>query len=308
MQNFLKNKKFLILGGSGFVGKSITQNLLASGARVVVLTRNSNKIKSLKVSGYPGQLEIISGNIFEDGLLELLIEDKYAVINLCGILYEKIKDEFYTIHNFLPNMISKLCNKFSIKKFIHISALGVSKDSSSKYSLTKALGEENIKKNFKSSVILRPSIIYGKGDNFFGLFSKISKFAPFIPIIGPNTLFQPVYVNDVSLAIIESLKINENKSKTFNICGPKQYSFLQLIEILLSLLNRKRVLIKLNPKLMMLPGLFLQNLPNPPFTYDQMKLLLRDNVSDGLYPELKDLNINPVLLETKLQELIEFYS
>ena len=308
MQNFLKNKKFLILGGSGFVGKSITQNLLASGARVVVLTRNSNKIKSLKVSGYPGQLEIISGNIFEDGLLELLIEDKYAVINLCGILYEKNKDEFYTIHNFLPNMISKLCNKFSIKKFIHISALGVSKDSSSKYSLTKALGEENIKKNFKSSVILRPSIIYGKGDNFFGLFSKISKFAPFIPIIGPNTLFQPVYVNDVSLAIIESLKINENKSKTFNICGPKQYSFLQLIEILLSLLNRKRVLIKVNPKLMMLPGLFLQNLPNPPFTYDQMKLLLRDNVSDGLYPELKDLNINPVLLETKLQELIEFYS
>lgn len=308
MQNFLKNKKFLIIGGSGFVGKSITQNLLASGARVVVLTRNSNKIKSLKVSGYPGQLEIISGNIFEDGLLELLIEDKYAVINLCGILYEKIKDEFYTIHNFLPNMISKLCNKFSIKKFIHISALGVSKDSSSKYSLTKALGEENIKKNLKSSVILRPSIIYGKGDNFFGLFSKISKFAPFIPIIGPNTLFQPVYVNDVSLAIIESLKINENKSKTFNICGPKQYSFLQLIEILLSLLNRKRVLIKVNPKLMMLPGLFLQNLPNPPFTYDQMKLLLRDNVSDGLYPELKDLNINPVLLETKLQELIEFYS
>ena len=308
MQNFLKNKKFLILGGSGLVGKSITQNLLANGARVVVLTRNSNKIKSLKVSGYPGQLEIMSGNIFEDGLLELLIEDKYAVINLCGILYEKIKDEFYTIHSFLPNMISKLCNKFGIKKFIHIAALGVSKDSSSKYSLTKALGEENIKKNLKSSIILRPSIIYGKGDNFFGLFSKISKFSPFIPIIGPNTLFQPVYVNDVSLAVIESLKINENRSKTFNICGPKQYSFLQLIEILHSLLNRKRVLIKVNPKLMMLPGLFLQNLPNPPFTYDQMKLLLRDNVSDGLYPELKDLNINPVLLETKLQELIEFYN
>ena len=308
MQNFLKNKKILILGGSGFVGKSITQNLLSQGARIVILTRNSNKIKSLKVSGYPGQLEIISGNIFEDGLLELLIKDKFAVINLCGVLYEKNKDEFNTIHNFLPEMISKLCKRHNIKKFIHISALGVSKDSSSKYSSTKALGEENVKNNFKSSIILRPSIIYGSGDNFFGLFSKISKFAPVIPIIGPNTLFQPVYVNDVSLAVIEALKINENKSKTFNICGSKQYSFYQLIKILLSLLERKRILIKVSPKLMMLPGLFLQNLPNPPFTYDQMKLLLKDNVSDGLYPELEALNIKPVLLETKLKELIDFYN
>tara|TARA_B100001248_G_scaffold219409_1_gene175000 strand:+ start:8 stop:934 length:927 start_codon:yes stop_codon:yes gene_type:complete len=308
MQNFLKNKKILILGGSGFVGKSITQNLLSQGARVVILTRNSNKIKPLKVSGYPGQLEIISGNIFEDGLLELLIKDKFAVINLCGVLYEKNKDEFNTIHNFLPEMISKLCKRHNIKKFIHISALGVSKNSSSKYSATKALGEESIKNNFKSAIILRPSIIYGSGDNFFGLFSKISKFAPVIPIIGPNTMFQPVYVNDVSLAVIEALKINENKSKTFNICGSKQYSFYQLIKILLSLLERKRILIKVSPKLMMLPGLFLQNLPNPPFTYDQMKLLLNDNVSDGLYPELVDLNIKPVLLETKLKELINFYS
>ena len=308
MQNFLKNKKFLILGGSGFVGKSIIQKLLAKGSRVVVLTRNSNKIKSLKVSGYPGQLEIISGNIFEDGLLELLIKDKFSVINLCGVLYEKNKNEFNIIHNFLPEMISKLCKKYNIKKFIHISALGVSKDSSSKYSVTKALGEEKIKKNFKSSVILRPSIIYGNGDNFFGLFAKISKFAPVIPIIGPNTMFQPVYVNDVSLAIIEALKINENKLKTFNICGPKQYSFYQLIKILLLLLGRKRILIKLSPKLMMLPGLFLQNFPNPPFTYDQMKLLLQDNVSDGLFPELEDLNIKPVLLDTKLRELKDFYS
>ena len=308
MQNFLKNKKFLILGGSGFVGKSITQNLLAQGARVVILTRNSNKIKSLKVSGYPGQLEIISGNVFEDGLLELLIKDKYAIINLCGVLYEKNKNEFNTIHNFLPEMISKLCKQYKIEKFIHISALGVSKDSPSNYSRTKALGEENIKKNFKSSIILRPSIIYGNGDNFFGLFSKISKFAPIIPIIGPSTMFQPVYVNDVALAVIETLKINENKSKTFNICGPKQYSFFQLIKILLSYLKRKRILIKVNPKLMMLPGLLLQNFPNPPFTYDQMKLLLKNNVSDGLYPELEDLKIKPVLLETKLKELIDIYN
>ena len=150
-------------------------------------------------------------------------------------------------------MISKLCKKHNVNKFVHISALGVSKNSPSRYSSTKALGEENIKKNFKSSIILRPSIIYGNGDNFFGLFAKISKFAPVIPIIGPNTMFQPVYVNDVALAVIETLKINNNKAKIFNICGPKQYSFYELIKILLSFLKRKRILIKVNPKLMMFP-------------------------------------------------------
>ncbi len=308
MKNFLKNKKFLILGGSGFVGKSIIENLLNKGAKVAVLTRNSNKIKPLKVLFHSGQLEIIQGNIFEDGLLDFLIEDKYAVINLCGILYENRKDEFNIIHNSLPDMISKLCKKKKVKKFIHLSALGVSKDSSSNYSKTKALGEESIKKNLKSSIILRPSIIYGNGDNFFGLFSKISKFAPFIPIIGPNTMFQPVYVNDVSLAVIETLKIDTKVCKTFNICGPKKYSFHQLIKMLLDFKERKRILIKINPRLMMIPGLFLQNLPNPPFTFDQMKLLLKDNVSDGLYPELSNLNIKPVLLDTKLKELINFYS
>ena len=101
MQNFLKNKKFLILGGSGLLANRSHRNFQRKEP-VVVLTRSSNKIKSLKVSGYPGQLEIISGNIFEDGLLELLIKDKYAVINLCGVLFERNKNEFNTIHNFLP--------------------------------------------------------------------------------------------------------------------------------------------------------------------------------------------------------------
>ncbi len=307
MQNFLRNKKILILGGSGFVGKYILENLLRCGYRVIVLTRNSNKIKASKVSGEPGQLEIISGNIFEDGLLDFLVKDRYAVINLCGILYESKKNEFDIIHHFLPDMISKLCKKYKVEKFIHISALGVSKNSASKYSRTKALGEEKINKNIKQSTILRPSIIYGAGDNFFGLFSKISKIAPVIPIFGANTKFQPIYVNDVALSIIEILKNTKNTNKTYNLCGPKKYTFYELIDILLKNINRKRLLIKINPKLMMLPSLLVQQLPNPPFTYDQMKLLQKDNISDGLYPELEELNVKATVLETKLREISKFY-
>ena len=305
MQNFLKNKKFLILGGSGFVGKSITEILLSHGARVVVLTRNSNKIKSLKVSGYPGQLEIISGNIFEDGLLDLLIKDKYAVINLCGVLYERNKGEFSTIHSFLPDMISKLCKRHNIKKFIHISALGVSKDSSSKYSLTKALGEENIKKNFTSSIILRPSIIYGNGDNFFGQFAKMSSISPILPLIGSNTKFQPLYVNDLALSVLNLLE-NDYKDNIYELGGPKVYTFEELLKLMLKILNRRRILIKLNPRLMAIPGYFLNYLPKPPFTSDQMKLLLKDNVVNNKLPGFRELNVKPTDLETVLPNILKF--
>ena len=308
MQNFLKNKKILVLGGSGFVGKHVISNLVKKKSRIVVLTRNYNKVKTLKVLGPPGQIEIISGNIFEDGLLETLIKDKFAVINLCGILYETRNNEFDIIHNFLPNLISKICKKFKINNLIHLSALGVSKESDSKYSKSKALGEEKILKNFKNAKILRPSIIYGIGDNFFGLFEKISKISPVIPIIGPNIKFQPVYISDVALVIeklLEAKKLNDN---IFNICGPEQFTFYDLIKNFMENLNRRRIFLKLNPKLMMLPGLILQNFPNPPFTFDQMKLLKFDNISDGLFPELNDLNVKPTHLYSKLQEISKFYN
>ena len=127
--HFLNNKNILLLGGSGFVGKSIIKLLLDSGFRVVVITRNINKIKSSKISGEPGQLEIISANIFENGVLKENIKNKFAVINLCGILYESNRDDFYKLHTFLPGYISKICKKNDISRFIHVSALGVSKDS-----------------------------------------------------------------------------------------------------------------------------------------------------------------------------------
>ena len=174
-------------------------------SRVVILTRNPNNVKPLKVLGPPGQIEIISGNIFEEGLLETLMRGKFAVINLCGILYESRTNEFDIIHHFLPDLISKICKKLKTIKFIHISALGASKSSSSKYSKTKALGEDKVIKNFKTTKILRPSIIYGIGDNFFGLFEKFQEFSHNSynrTICEISTNFN----NDVALAVVKLLE------------------------------------------------------------------------------------------------------
>ena len=307
MMNYLKDKKILLLGGSGFVGKSIVKKLLELGSRVMVISRQQNKVKASKLSGEPGQLEIVSANIFEEGILENYINDKFAVINLCGILYESEPNEFEKIHTFLPNLIAEICKEKSISKFIHISALGASSYSKSLYSRTKALGEKKALENFVNCHVLRPSIIYGNGDNFFGQFAKMSNFSPILPLIGSNTMFQPVYVEDLALSVVKLLENHQINEKIYEIGGPKKYSFENLLEIMLKILERKRIFLRLNPKFMIIPGYFFSFLPRPPFTADQMKLLMYNNIVNPDMPGLKDLNVDPTSLEDVLPKILKFY-
>ena len=307
MTNYLRDKKILLLGGSGFVGKSIIKKLLELGARVIVISRQQNKVKVSKISGEPGQLEIVSANIFEEGILENYIKDKFAVINLCGILFERELNEFEKIHTFLPNLISEICKENLISKFIHISALGASENSKSLYSRTKALGEKKAIKKFENCYVIRPSIIYGNGDNFFGQFAKMSTLSPVLPLIGSNTMFQPIYVEDVALAVVKLLENHKTDKKIYEIGGPKKYSFENLLQMMLKILKRKRILVKLNPRIMMIPGYFFSFLPNPPFTSDQMKLLMSDNLVNSEMPGLEDLNIDATNLEAVLPKILKFY-
>ena len=307
MTNYLRDKKILLLGGSGFVGKSIIKKLLELGARVIVISRQQNKVKVSKLSGEPGQLEIVSANIFEEGILDNYIKDKFAVVNSCGILFERESNEFEKIHTFLPNLIAKICKENHISKFIHISALGASKNSKSLYSRTKALGESKAIKKFEKCYVLRPSIIYGNGDNFFGQFAKISRFSPVLPLIGSDTMFQPIYVEDVALSVIKLLETSKVDKKIYEIGGAKKYSFENLLQMMLKILKRKRILLKLNPSIMMIPGYFFNFLPNPPFTSDQMKLLMSNNLVNPEMPGLEDLNIDPTNLEVVLPKILKFY-
>ena len=307
MSNFLKNKKILILGGAGFVGKNIVKHLLELGARVLVITRFHNKVKISKIYGQPGQLEIVSTNIFEEGILEKYIYDKFAVINLCGIMFERESNDFEKIHVYLPILIGKICKKNTIPKFIHFSALGASKKSSSLYARSKAAGEMGVLDVYRKVNILRPSIIFGEGDNFFGQFAKISKYSPFLPLIGPDINFQPVFVNDIAKAVVKLLEINDKASQIYEMGGPKIYSFEDLMNLMLKTLNRRRILIKLNPRLMMIPGYFFDFLPKPPFTLDQMKLLMTDNIVNTKMPSFHNLDIQASDLEVLLPKILKIY-
>ena len=131
-------------------------------------------------------------------LIENNILDVDCIINLCGILYENKHGDFFRVHSDLPALLGKLSIKNKINKLIHISALGVSELSDSIYSRSKAIGERKLLEKFPKAKILRPSLLFGKGDNFFGQFSEMSSLSPFLPLISRSTKFQPVFVDDVS--------------------------------------------------------------------------------------------------------------
>jgi NADH dehydrogenase len=181
--------------------------------------------------------------------------------------------------------------------------LGVSEFSDSKYSRSKANGDKRLLENFPKAKILRPSLLFGKGDNFFGQFSKMSSISPVLPLISKNTKFQPIFVNDVVLAIIKLISKKDIKGNVFEIGGKFVYTFQELLQILLDIKNIKRLLIPLNPDLMIFPAFFLQLLPKPPFTVDQMKLLRKDNIVNGNLPGLESLGIKATNMKKELEKI-----
>ena len=297
------NKKIAVIGGSGFLGKSLLQLLLNENAEIILFTRKKDYQKNINKIFPNKYIKCIQWNINNLNIIEENIKNVDSIINLCGILFENKSGDFFRVHTDVPAFLGKISLKHKINTLIHVSALGVSTNSESKYSRSKAEGENQLLEHFPNGKILRPSLLYGKGDNFFGQFSDMTKISPFLPVISRSTKFQPVFVDDVAKAIIKLLKDRKNKSNIYELAGDIIYSFEELLKILLEIKNIKRFLIPLNPKLMMLPAFFLQNLPKPPFTVDQMILLKTDNILKNGLPGLKDLGIKISDMKTELLKI-----
>ena len=212
MQN---NQKIIaIFGAGGFIGKHLMRRLTKLDYRVKVATRNPYLKGYLKPLGSPGQIELFKVNIFDEKDIRKMLKNCDYVINLVGILYETRKQKFNQIHSNFPYLLSSLCNELDIKNLIHISALGVKKNHISKYMQSKLQGEKNIQENFKSSIILRPSVVFGPEDKFFNTFATLAQFSPILPLIGGGkTKFAPIYVGDIAGAIVETLQINNSEEK-----------------------------------------------------------------------------------------------
>ena len=302
MQN---NQKIIgIFGAGGFLGKHLMRQLTKLDYRVKVATRNPYLKGYLKPLGNPGQIELFKTNIFNPEDVKQVLKNCNIAINLVGILYETRKQKFNQIHAQFPNLLSELCNELGIKKLVHVSALGVKEGHPSQYMQSKLQGEKNIQDTFKQSVILRPGIMFGPEDKFFNIFATLAQFSPALPLIGGGkTVFEPIYVGDVAQSIVKSLELNNLKPSIYEL-GGANYSFKELMQILLSEINKKRFLIPIPWSMAKFQSYFLQKLPTPLLTPDQVTMLRYDNVVSGEYKTLKNLKIKPTTIQSILPKYI----
>jgi NADH dehydrogenase len=298
-----EKKTITVFGGTGFIGRNLISKLAKKGFKIIVPTRNPYLHGYLKPMGEPGQIEVLKFNPFDFANLDHFVKHSEFVINCVGILYEKGNQKFDHLHHLFPKFLTGILDKKITNKFIHISALGVNKDSKSLYIKSKLLGEESVLNNFENSVILRPSIVFGANDNFFNLFNKLINLLPVIPLAGAQTKFQPCYVGDVTDAILKVID-QVRSEKIYELGGPKVYTFRELIQALLTSLKKKRFIIELPDFIATIQAKFMSLLPNPLLTEDQLEILKSDNICTNQYPGFKELGIETRTVETVLPNYI----
>lgn len=291
-----------VIGGSGFIGRYIVAELASRGYRLRVLVRRADKAKFLLPLGTPGQIALVAGNAGNLASLKTCVAGCQAVVNAVGILAESRRGDFIRLHADLPEMLGKLMAHDNTganrTRVIHISALGASKNSPSRYARSKAEGEARLMRVFPRAVILRPSLVFGSADMFFNRFARMARWSPVLPLIGGGkSKFQPVYVGNVAEAVLAVLHTPKAAGKTYVLAGGQVYSFADLLRYIMAIIQRPRPLLPLPFWLVYVPTLFMEWLPNPMLTRDQLRLLKSDNITRSNKGGLAELGITPTPLE-----------
>ena len=279
----MDQKIISVIGGNGFIGNYLVDQLLEIGYYVKIISRNSRAKKKFYPSGKLGQHSLINCNICDEKKLGKAIEGSFCVINLVGVLENNKKNSFTAAHVQGSENIMKSFNKYNIEKLIHISAIGVDKNKTSKYASTKFKAEKNIKK-VKNSIIIRPSIVYGDEDNFLNFFAQYAKLSPFLPLIGGGkTQFQPILVTDLVKIIVSCINKQFKNGQILEVGGKDIISFKEILVFLLNELELKRYFINLPFNLARKLAFFLENLPFKLITRDQVEMLKTNNTVNKKY-------------------------
>ena len=293
----MKAKNCLIFGGSGQIGRNLIRKLTKNNFKVTVVTRNIHqKSYIIKTQANAGYIDIVEANIFDESKIRELFKKADICINLVGILYEEKKgNTFKNIHSVFPSLLSKLSKEYTLKHFIHLSALGINEAVESKYAQSKLEGEAKIFKNFPLATILRPSIVYSVDDNFTTNFMSLLRKLPIMPLFyNGETKFAPIHCSDLT-DVIHHIISNNIYSKIIECVGPEIISFKEILQRLLVLIGKKRIFIPMPYQLAKINAIFLEFLPSflqggrKQFTVDQLKLLKYDNLPSKKYKTNKDI-------------------
>ena len=289
----MKAKNCLIFGGSGQIGRNLIRKLTKNGYKVTVVTRNIHqKSYKIKTQANAGYIDVVEANIFEEDKIRTLFKKADVCVNLIGILFEQRKgNTFKNIHTVFPALLAKLCKESNLKHFIHLSALGINDAIDSNYARSKLEGEKEILKYFPLSVILRPSIVFSQDDQLTTNFMTLMNRLPFFPLYyNGRTKFAPIHCSDLT-DIIYYVISNNIYSKIIECAGPEIITFKELLQRLLKLINKKRILLPFPLPIAKLSAKFFEILPKPIITMDQLRLLKYDNIPSGRYKTNSEIGI-----------------
>lgn len=305
------NRKIItIIGGTGFLGRYVVTRLAKAGYALRVVGRHPTTAEHLKTAGDIGQIVLLPGDLARPESLAPHIEGAYGVINLVGVLFESGRQNFTNLHAQGAEKLALMAKEAGVERFIHISALGIEKAAESNYARTKLLGERAVLAAFPEATILRPSIMFGAEDNFYNQFAVMANFCPVMPVIGGgHTKFQPVYVDDVAAAIETCLEQLDVRGETFELGGPRAYTFREILEFIMQTTGKQRRLLALPFDVSTFMSFMAQYLPAPfRFTRDQVRLLKHDNTVSANAKNFMHLGIAPMAVEVIVPHYLARYS
>src|SRR5256885_8833935 len=250
-----------VFGGSGFLGRHVVRALAKAGYRIRAAVRRPELAGHLQPLGRVGQIHAVQANLRHQGSVEAAARDADVVINLVGILFERGRQKFDAVHAFGAEAVALAASAYNAR-LVHVSAIGADERSPSHYARSKAAGEKLVFAAVPSAVVLRPSILFGPEDAFFNKFGAIACFSPALPLIGGgHTLFQPVFAGDAAAAVLAVVEGRAGAELAYELGGPEVKSFKQLMQFMLAVIERRRLLLPMPFGFAKIPAGLLQLLP-----------------------------------------------
>jgi len=298
----MREKNFLVVGGSGFLGRHLVAALVSLGAPVTVPARRRERAKHLILLP---TVEVLEADVLAPGVLEQLVAGHDAVINLAGVLHSRrgrpdergpndYGPDFARAHVEVPQAIVNACHASGVRRLLHVSAIGAAPDAPSEYLRSKGVGEKLVLADDElQATVFRPSVVFGPEDNFLNLFARLSRFFPVLPLGGAQAQFQPVYVGDVVKVMLAALDARSSAGKCFDLCGPQRYTLAELVRLVCEITGRRRWVLGLPDALAMLQAWFLEWTPGPLMSRDNLRSMKVPSVCDCALP----FDIEPTPLE-----------
>jgi len=282
-----------LFGGGGFLGRYVAQALYKTGARVRIAQSDPRRAFFLKPLGSLGQTQFVAADIRNAGQVGAAIKGSDAVVNLVGVL----KGDFEGLHVDGARNVAEACAEQGVGSLVHISAIGADPASSSRYGSTKGEGERAIQAAFPSATIARPSIVFGREDNFINRFAGMMRLLPVLPVVSGRSRFQPVYAADVGKAVTQAtLHPRDHGGKTYELGGPQVMSMRELMEFIREATGYRRAMIDIPDPVAKLLAIGMGWMPGAPITYDQWMMLQQDSIVSPGAPDLRAFGIAPTPL------------